>query len=82
MNIAQQIVNDRAVGLILYRQFQSPLFVVPAKIDLVVTILNDDAIDFIAIEIYHLAGATGRFFGVRNIAFDKPHVGEHGCGDD
>ena len=60
-----------AIGLVFDRRFQPPFFVRAFQLDLVVAVLNDNAVDFIAIEIDDILGAPVRFFRVRPFAFEK-----------
>ena len=57
LQIGNQILDHGAIGLVLDRRFQSPFVVRLPQLDLVIAVLNDDAVEFVAFEINHVAGA-------------------------
>src|SRR5207245_156712 len=62
LEIEQQTVHYRTVGLILNWNFQTPFIVAPTDVDLIVAILDDAAVHFVAAKINNvLALAPGLF---------------------
>ena len=74
LQIEQQTRYQRRIGLIVNRSFQPPFVAGAAKADLIVAVLNGDAVDLFPIEIEDLLRLPRRFGRVRPIHFVKLQV--------
>src|SRR5438045_3506897 len=64
VEIRDQILYDGAIGLILDRCFHAPSILRLSQLNLVVAILDDDALKLVALEINDVTGAAFYFLGV------------------
>src|SRR4029077_19341985 len=82
LEIEQQIVHYRTVGLILNWNFQTPFVVAPADVDRIVAILDDDAVHLVSAKINDVLGPARGFFGTGPVSLDKKEISKNSCRDD
>ena len=72
----------RAICLILNRRFQPPFIIATPYLDLLIAILDNNAIDLGSIEIDHVPGLPLGFFGAGPLYFEEPEVSDASDRDD
>jgi hypothetical protein len=58
IDVADQVIDRRAIGLVFHRFDQPPFSFLPAELDSVIPVLDRDAFEVLAIEVYDIAGLT------------------------
>src|SRR5947209_4347617 len=54
----------------------------PADVDLVVSVLDDETIDFVAAKINNVLGPLGGFYGPRPVSLHEKEISKNCCRDD
>jgi hypothetical protein len=71
LEVADQVVDHRAIRLILNGRGQPPFPVLPAQLDPIVAVLNRNPFQLFAIEIDYVAGLAAGFSRVWFFTFEK-----------
>src|SRR5205085_2286638 len=82
LQFEQQIVHYRTVGLVFNWNFQSPLVVAPADVDLVVAILDNETVDFFATKVNKVSGLASGFFAAGPVSLHENEIRKNRCRDD
>ena len=82
LEIEQEIVYHRSVGLILDWGFQPPFIVMPADVDLVVAVLDHEPVNFLVLKIKNVLGLARNLFRARPISFDEIEISKNAGRDD
>jgi hypothetical protein len=65
------LLDRAAVGLVFEGSFNPPFPVLQAELHLVVTIFNDDALEFVPVDVHHVLRLPPGLDGIRPLAFVK-----------